>query len=353
MRFNRLLRCVGLAVPMLGVCLSPLAMPATGRAESKAIPEVSQDSPAFALQGEYIAQVVTTAEEGKKLHAAPVYAAQVIAKKDNAFTLVLLAGGLPGDGWDGKGRWEAAGQLVEGKVHFAQDDSKVTADLADGTLTGTLGDQSFSLKKTLRISPTMGLKPPTDAVVLFDGEEASLKNWVKVEYDKENHLLGVVKSRAITKASFGDMTLHLEFRTPFMPAGTGQARGNSGVYLQQRYEVQVLDSFGLVNLDNDCGGIYKVAPAKVNMCFPPRSWQTYDIDFTAARYDDTGKKIANARVTVKLNGQVIHDNQELPKQTGGGQNEAAPDKGTLATGPLFLQDHGNPVYYRNIWVVQK
>lgn len=150
----------------------------------------------------------------------------------------------------------------------------------------------------------------------------------------------------VSKAVFGDHQLHLEFRSPFMPEARGQGRGNSGVYLQGRYEVQILDSYGLEGLDNECGGIYRVARPRVNMCAPPLQWQTYDMDFRAPRFDAQGNKTANARITVSHNGVIIHENLEIPGQTGGGEASNF-DK----PGPLLLQDHGNPVQFRNIWVL--
>jgi hypothetical protein len=130
-----------------------------------------------------------------------------------------------------------------------------------------------------------------------------------------------------------------------MPNSTGQGRGNSGVYLQDRYECQVLDSFGLNGENNECGGIYTQHKPLVNMCFPPLAWQTYDIEFTPAEFDADGKKTKNGRATIYHNGVKIHDNVEFPKECPGGQKEEA------TPGPFQFQDHGDPVVYRTVWVV--
>ena len=153
---------------------------------------------------------------------------------------------------------------------------------------------------------------------------------------------------ATSKEKFGDCMIHVEFKTPYMPEARGQGRGNSGIYVQGRYEVQMLDSFGLAGADNECGGIYKISKPKENMCYPPLTWQTYDIDFTAAKYDGDGKVTANPKMTVHHNGVVIHKDLELPKHT-----TAAPMKAGPEDGPIYLQNHGNPVHYRNVWVVKK
>jgi hypothetical protein len=151
-------------------------------------------------------------------------------------------------------------------------------------------------------------------------------------------------SGLVSKKEFGDFKLHVEFNIPYMPDAKGQARGNSGVYLQGRYEIQVLDSYGLKSQDNDCGGIYKQYAPAVNACKPPLQWQTYDITFRAPRVAD-GKVVEPARVTVVHNGLTIHDDREIKPTPGGIDGDA-----TKTTGPIFLQNHGNPVQFRNIWV---
>jgi hypothetical protein len=211
------------------------------------------------------------------------------------------------------------------------------------TIYDEAGEKLGTLEKVERTSPTLGAKPPEGAKVLFDGSERSLKNWSGGKIFGDDLLLAGTRS----KDDLGDFSLHLEFRAPFVPKARGQARGNSGLYLQDRYECQILDSFGLEGANNECGGFYQIKEADVNMCFPPLAWQTYDIDFTAAKFDGE-KKTANARVTVKHNGVPIHEDFELPNLTPGGAPTEFPGKG-----PLQLQAHGNPVTYRNVWVVEK
>ena len=285
----------------------------------------------YALQGEYAGNVQTD-------NGAQAVGVQVIALGDGMFRAMGFVGGLPGAGWKrGDEMHMADGKLENGVVKFAGD--KASATLREGELTiESEGREIGKLPKTERTNPTLGAKPPAGAIVLFDG--TSLDEWQNGALVEEK-LLGA--TNVSTKRTFGDHQLHIEFRTPFMPKSTGQARGNSGVYIQGRYELQVLDSFGLEGKNNECGGIYSIAEPQVNMCLPPLAWQTYDIDFTAARYDSEGKKTANARVTIRHNGVLIHDNLELSHGTPGYHAEGPGPDG------LFLQNHGNPVAFRNIW----
>lgn len=275
-------------------------------------------------------------------YAANGLGAQIIALGDGKFRAVFFTGGLPGAGWDKSPKVELEARQANGTIRFvSEQDPKGTAELTDGVIEGNMEDgRKFRLRKTTRQSPTLGLKPPAGAKVLFDGSDA--KAW-----DGKVTEEGFLKAGTRTKESFTNFTLHVEFRLPFMPTARGQGRGNSGVYLQDRYEVQVLDSFGLRGENNECGGIYTVARPILNMCFPPLAWQTYDIDFTTARFDESGKKVADAVATVRLNGVVVQDHQAIPRSTGGGKPESN------SGGPIQLQDHGDPVVYRNIWIVPK
>jgi hypothetical protein len=322
---------LGLAVA-LGIAALPTIADEPKKKERIAInePEKLKDDADFATQGEYVGESPDKTKIG----------IQVIAKGQGQFDLKMHMGGLPGDGWDGKATHKETAALKDGKVIC----SKGHAVIGDGIITVTDGDTKFVLKKVERKSKTLGAKPPEGAVVLFakEGDEANWNggNLVKLS---DGTFLGV---GVTSKQAFGAFKAHIEFRLPWMPNSTGQGRGNSGVYFQNRYECQVLDSFGLNGENNECGGIYTQHKPKVNMCYPPMAWQTYDIDFTPAQFDGDGKKAKNGRATVKHNGVVIHDDIEFPKECPGGQKESA------APGPFQFQNHGDPVVYRNVWVVE-
>jgi hypothetical protein len=194
---------------------------------------------------------------------------------------------------------------------------------------------------------TLGAKPPAGAVVLLDA--GPLKGWVQAS-DKSaakwpfaDGVLTVRSGDIMTAQTFGNFELHLEFNVPYMPDARGQGRGNSGVFLTGNHELQVLDSYGLKSQDNDCGAIYHQIAPSVNACRPPLQWQTYDVTFHKAKVED-GKVVKKARVTVIQNGVKIIDDAEISRTPGGVGVPEGSD------GPLLLQDHGNPVQYRNIWI---
>ena len=305
----------------------------------------------FKLQGEYL---------GTLGMAGDTLGVQVVANGDGRFTAVFLAGGLPGKGWNGTGRIDQKGtRLSDGTVNFPATDTTLEYSAkisSDGfTLSGkTPSQKSFSLSKNLRESPTLNQQPPLGGKVLFNGVD--LKSFLDGTASLKDSLLfpiGSAATGATTIQSFGDFTMHVEFLEPFMPANTGQGRGNSGIYLQGRYELQILDSFGLNILRNgdgpatqECGAFYQLLKPTVNMSFPPLSWQTYDIEFSKAKFDVQGKNILDpAMVTVRQNGVIIHDHEKLLSNTLLGDSVKDTD------GPIRFQSHGDSVYFRNIWIV--
>lgn len=322
------------------VALSCLLLPVLGdeakKPEKPAPPRAwmdpgQVDDPDFPIQGEYAGEL-----EGKR------FGVQIRALGGGEFEAASYHGGLPGDGWDGDRSTVATARgmrAADGKAaKFEKEDVRASVDGARIVVTNLQGERVMELNRVARRSPTLDAAPPPGAVVLFNGKDAAHFPGARVTAD------GLLEQGATSSDLLGDGTLHLEFMLSYMPAARGQGRSNSGVYLQGRYEVQVLDSFALEGKNNECGGIYTVAAPRENLCFPPLTWQTYDIDFTAAKWDGAGMKTAPARMTVRHNGVVIHQDVEIP-----GPTRAAPVKEENAPGPLYLQNHGNPVRFRNIW----
>jgi len=294
----------------------------------------------FVVQGEYVGEV-----DGKR------WGVQVIARGGGEYEAVASEGGLPGDGWDGpgggaEGRKRAASVAGdggrEGTVKFGGLGDWEAIEISEGEIRvlDREGGERGSLARVERVSPTLGKEAPEGAIVLFDG--SGVDGW-EGEMSESDHL----KQGAVSRDQFGDFELHLEFLLPFEPEKRGQGRGNSGLYLQGRYEVQILDSFGLQGENNECGGIYSVAAPLVNMCFPPLRWQTYDVKFTSARWEGD-KKVSDARASVWHNGVLIHDDQKVSHATAAARLGEGP-----ARGPIYLQDHGSQVRFRNIWLKPK
>lgn len=297
-------------------------------------PDVAKQDPDFAIQGEYLGE--GTLKDGGQEKVG----AQVIARGGGQFEAVVYKGGLPGAGWQ-KGDESARLQGTAAELKGETLSAKIEGDTL--TVTAANGEKKVELQKVERKSPTLGAAPPEDACVLFDG--SSVEGFT--DHEPQMSPDGNLISGVTTKAQFdGSYALHLEFRLSWMPEADGQKRSNSGVYLHDAYEIQVLDSFGLEGKDNECGGLYSIKAPDVNACLPPMTWQTYDIQFTAPKYEN-GEKVASARLTLKHNGIVIHDNLELPKGTPGRKGEGPGPR------PIHLQGHGNHVQYRNIWVAPK
>jgi hypothetical protein len=193
---------------------------------------------------------------------------------------------------------------------------------------------------------------PADAVVLFDGTDPTLQQWIyrdgkPAAWAVANGEMTSQHMDIMTVQKFKDFKLHVEWNEPLLPDSVkGQARGNSGVYLQGRYEIQVLDSYGLDPTTGDCGAIYNQKAPEVNACLPPGQWQTYDITFTAAKFDTDGKKTAPARVTILQNGKMIQNDAEIKGVTGGNLLKESADPG-----PIILQYHHNSIRFRNVWIV--
>jgi hypothetical protein len=310
---------------------------------AEADPAKAAADPDFAAQGEYVGPFAAS----RRLENLGV---QVVALGGGTFVVKVFPGGLPGAGWDGRAVAPLTATRHDGRVAFGSDARDDNAAPPSGVIDGKrlairFGGAVSVLQKVERASPTLGAKPPAGATVLFAGPGDESAHWVNgklLDLSDGTFLL----AGPTTKQPVGAFKAHVEFRTPWMPTARGQQRGNSGVYVQQRYEVQVLDSFGLEGKNNECGALYTQTPPKVNMCLPPLVWQTYDIDFTPAAFDAAGQKTAPARITVVHNGVTVHDNAELPKQTGYGKKEDA------TPGPVTLQDHRSPVAYRNVWLVE-
>ena len=337
---------ISLAAPVaLFIVLAGLPHAATGAAPTNnpASTDPAGADADFSFQGEYAGTLT-------KGGSAEKYGVQIVALGEGGFDAVGYPGGLPGDGWTPPTRLRGTGKRDGAVVNLEGLDiggARRRGRIEGGNLTvlDDAGKTIATFPKIERTSPTLGKKPPEGAIVIFDGpgpvdETTTLIN-PRLTED------GLLMEGVTAKDSFGDSHWHIEFRLPYQPKDRGQGRGNSGAYIAGAYEVQMLDSFGLEGKNNECGGVYSVAAPRVNMCLPPLAWQTYDIDFTAPRFEgDT--KVKDAVMTVRHNGVVIQDNVGVPTITPGG-----PQKTEGPSGPLHLQNHGNPVRYRNIWVQPK
>ena len=284
--------------------------------------------------------------------------AKVIAEGPGYYRVVLqaepLAAGEP------TAQFEIYGVLQGSKVNLF---GRANAEQWHGTIfedklaadPGYYG-LGLELKKTTPKSPTEGAQAPPGAVILLPfspGTVPDASAWQGGAWKPQadgSLQCDPGKGSITTRQNFGDIKLHLEFWLPLMADNFGQARANSGVIINNIYEIQVLDSFGLVPSMGDCGAIYDQTRPRVNANFPPEHWQTYDISFRAPRLNADGSVKEKARVTVELNGIKVQDNSTIEGATAGHQPGKPP--ANIASGPLQLQDHGNRVRYRNVWLVE-
>lgn len=289
------------------------------------------------VQGEYAGKMLV--DENWQ-----TYGLQVVARGEGKFTANLLPGGLPSEENLSPYPTKLEGQ-VEGDQLILKSDGGLKFQFKGSPFYQFVQIDSrqnlmAQLFRVERYSSTLNQSPPQNAIVLFGNGLAHELSNAKVT-PAGNLAIG-----ASTAFPVEDFQLHVEFRLPFQPEKSNQNRGNSGIYMQRRYEVQVLDSFGEPPVENNAGSIYKQRAAAANMSLPPLVWQTYDIWFTAPRWSDDGKKTSPARVTVKHNGILIHDDVEIQSKTGAGLAEGREPQ------PILFQDHGDPVEFRNLWLIK-
>ena len=313
------------SAPVEQVALAPRPHPET---------LVPDDDPRWDLMGEFAGDIVLDGESAR-------FGLQLRPAGELNFEGQLYRGGLPGEKDFDKDGTQVVG-LHSGKFVVISGGPAVIIARPDSCLVvDEDGNQIGVLERKLRVSPTLGAKPPRNAIVLFDGTNTDQFANGKITHD------GLLAQGATVSPMAQDFNLHVEFLIPYQPDKEGQKRGNSGCYLHGRYEVQILDSFGLAPVVNGCGSLYQTRPPRFNMSFPPLRWQTYDIVFTAPRWLAGGEKRRNAHITVWHNGVKVHDDLELKANTGAGMVE---EPRLL---PTRFQSHGAPVRYRNLWMVDR
>ena len=324
------------------LCLLSIAVllgasaPASAADARTAVTDPAKADADFAFVGEYVGTVAALQDGAWRTIPLGL---QVVSLGEGRFEAVEFLGGLPGAGWNGRDRAALPGERVGNVVEIDALPVGITLDGYTGRV-GSPGKTNVygTLRRINRASPTLGRRPPREAKILFDGRGSNGFSKATITED------GLLAQGAETQDAYSDFTLHVEYRLPYMPIAKDQGRANSGVYLQRRYEVQILDSFGQEPVFNGAGAVYRTKPADINMSFPPLAWQTYDISFRAARFEN-GEKTEPARLTVWHNGVKIHNDYAIPGKTGAGRPEG-PDPL-----PILLQDHNNPVCFRNVWIV--
>ena len=308
--------------------------------------------------GEYVGTYIAAADGKTMLGVAKVYVDPAV-KPDGGYRAALYAvesGLMHGAVIGGKTKCESSVLLTGTWEQGTAKEPYVRLRLADDKWQGGIdGDKCvvgskagwFDLKRYQRKSPTLGAAPPAGAIVLLDykpGKAPSLAEWTNDKWKVFNDgSIMVTEGNNYTKRQFSNFRLHAEFMVVCDKGGGG---GNSGFYLLDRYEVQVLDSFGRRLGKGNCAAIYQTIAPSANACLPPGAWQTYDITFRGPVME--GKEVKkHPRITVVHNGVTVHDDVEIPHATG-----VARARGDVAEGPIMLQDHDSPARFRNIWLVE-
>jgi hypothetical protein len=293
------------------------------------------DDANYDLMGEFIGPI----EKGENQYES--LGLQIRPIGGDNFEALTYAGGLPGQEGVSTESQMLVGHRSGDFVILSGGPWAIFVGKDNCSIVDREGKRLGTLERVKRSSPSMGAKPPKDAVVLFDGSGTDQFTMAEMTED------GLLMPGADAKPMFQDFNMHVEFRLPYMPESFDQARGNSGCYLQSRYEVQVLDSFAQLPVFNGCCSIYRFKAPDLNLCLPPLQWQTYDIVFTAPRWAADGTKVRNAHLTVWHNGVKVQNNVSLESKTGAGKAE---EPNLL---PIKFQNHKDPVRFRNIWIIDR
>lgn len=299
-----------------------------------AFTEAPADDMQYSLMGEFVGPI-------KKGDGYEPLGIQLRPVGDTKIEAIQYEGGLPGQSSYTGNSTQLIGHRSGDLVVLSGGPWAIFVEKDKCLIIDREGNKVGQLDRIQRSSPSMGAKPPEGATVLFDGTNTDQFTGGRMTGD------GLLMEGADVIPMFRDFNLHVEFRLPYMPNSLDQKRGNSGCYLQSRYEVQVLDSFATPPVFNGCSALYRQKAPDLNMCYPPLQWQTYDIKFTAARWAADGTKLRNARITVWQNGVKTHDDVEVKAKTGAGKPEAPTQL------PIRFQNHSDPVRYRNIWIVDR
>ena len=333
-----MVRSLRLLIPLWIALTSHGFVASAADGKGPAFTEPPNDDPNFPLMGEFVGEVASGDGESKD---KALVGLQIRPVGNDEFDAVSFLGGLPGqEGHQGE-PVRMIGRRSDDFLILSGGPFAIIVEPDHCLLIDRKGNKAGKLERIQRTSPTLGAPPPKEALVLFDG--TNVDHFINAQMTKE----GLLMQGADIKPMFQDFNLHVEFRVPYMPQAGGQSRGNSGLYLQSRYECQILDSFALESLYNGLGALYRFKKPDLNMSFPPLVWQTYDVQFTAPRWAADGSKIRDAHITAWVNGVKVQDNVALPNKTGAGKQEEP------LLLPIRIQDHGDPVRFRNIWLVDR